>query len=152
MSNIHIEPGNQPVPDHNPVRWQPDRRPVAPPWPVPPTTVAMWRGARGLCPACGQTRAFAGYLRVVDECHACGAPLGSMRADDAPPYFTIMIVGHLLVPLMFWVETSFRPALWIHAALWLPLSLVFTLALLRPGKGATLGLMLHLGLTKAHEE
>ena len=140
------------MPDHTPTRWQPDRRPVAPPWPVPALSVAMWRGARGLCPACGQTRAFAGYLRVVPECHHCGAPLGSMRADDAPPYFTIMIVGHLLVPLMFWLETSVRPALWVHAAVWLPLSLVLTLALLRPVKGATLGLMLKLGLTKAHDE
>ena len=141
------------MPDNTPpLRWQPDRRPAAPSWPVPPLLTALWRGARGLCPACGQTRAFRGYLTVAEECHACGAPLGSMRADDAPPYFTIFAVGHIVVPLMFLLETTVHPALWVHAALWLPLSLILCLALLRPIKGATLGLMLRLGLAKAPHE
>ncbi len=119
---------------------------------MPPYLTAMARGALGRCPACGQTRCFAGYLKVVPQCVACGAPLGSMRADDAPPYFTIFIVGHIIVGLMLWVEQAYQPALWIHAAIWLPLSLVLTLALLRPVKGATLGLMLRLGLTKTADE
>ena len=84
----------------------------------------------------------------MPECTHCGAPLGSYRADDAPPYFTIFIVGHLLVPILYWVETAYRPALWIHAAIFLPLALVMTLGLLRPIKGATLGLMLKLGMVR----
>ncbi len=112
----------------------------------------MGRGLRGLCPACGVGHAFRGYLRVVENCPHCAAPLGSLRADDAPPYFTIFIVGHLLVPLLYGVEVQFRPELWVLAAIFLPASLVMTLALLRPVKGATLGLMLRLGLAKAPEE
>ncbi len=131
-----------------PTVWQPDREPAEPAWPIPPLTTALWRGARGLCPACGQTHAFAGYLKVVPECMNCGAPLGSYRADDAPPYFTIFIVGHLLAPIIFTVETTWHPALWLQAAIWLPVSLVLTLGLLRPVKGATLGLMLRLGMVK----
>lgn len=141
------------MPDQTPpVRWQPDRTPVAPPWPMPPYLTAMLRGLQGLCPACGQTKCFAGYLKVVPKCSACGAPLGSMRADDAPPYFTIFIVGHIIVGLMVWVEQAYKPELWVHAALWLPLSLILTLGLLRPVKGATLGLMLRLGLTRTDTE
>ena len=71
---------------------------------------------------------------------------------DAPPYFTIFIVGHIIVGLMFMVDGAYKPALWVHAAIWLPMSLVMALALLRPIKGATLGLMLKLGMAKSDDE
>lgn len=132
--------------------WQPDRTAVAPSWPIPKLLTAMGRGALGLCPACGKTHVFAGYLRVVPECQDCGAPLGRYRADDAPPYFTIFIVGHLLVPFLYWFEVGYDMSLGWLAALFLPLSLVMTLALLRPVKGATLGLMLKLGMVKPEDD
>jgi len=113
---------------------------------------AIGRGIRGRCPACGQTRCFDGYLRVVPVCIACTAPLGSLRADDLPPYVTIFIVGHVIVGLMIWVENTYRPDFWLQAAIWLPLSLILTLALLRPVKGGVLGLMLKLGLAKPDDE
>ena len=131
-----------------PERWQPDRTVSAPAWAVPSASVAMWRGARWLCPSCGIGRAFAGYLAVVPACEHCHAPLGDMRADDAPTYFTILIVGHVMVPMIYWLETAVRPELWVHAAIWLPMSVVLCMGLLRPVKGATLGLMLRLGMTK----
>jgi len=149
-SSLHAQPWHKrPIlPDQTPpIRWQPDRTPPVPSWPVPPLFTAM-----GRCPACGQTHCFNGYLSVVPTCVACGAPLGNFRADDAPPYFTILIVGHIIVGLMFWVEGAYKPELWIHAAIWLPLSLVMTLVLLRPVKGATLGLMLKLGMAKSDDE
>lgn len=141
------------MPDQTPlVRWQPDRTPAVPAWPVPPMPIAIGRGIMGRCPACGQTRCFSGYLRVVPSCVACTAPLGSLRADDLPPYVTIFIVGHIIVGLMMWVESAYRPDFWVQAALWLPVSLVLTLALLRPVKGAVLGLMLKLGMAKTDDE
>ena len=75
-----------------PIRWQPDRTIVKPPWPVPSLATALGRGFMGRCPACGQTRLFDGFLTVREECDHCHAPLGLARADDAPPYFTILIV------------------------------------------------------------
>ena len=141
------------MPDQTPpVRWQPDRTPALPAWSVPPMLTAIGRGIRGRCPACGQTRCFDGYLRVVPVCIACTAPLGSLRADDLPPYVTIFIVGHVIVGLMIWVENTYRPDFWLQAAIWLPLSLILTLALLRPVKGGVLGLMLKLGLAKPDDE
>ncbi len=137
------------MPDSNiPIRWQPDRSPQATPSPVPTLTVAMLRGARGLCPACGLTHAFDGFLHVVPVCAACGAPLGELRADDAPPYFTVFIVAHVVIGLLFMTYKAYDPPFWLQAAIWLPVTLVMALGLIRPVKGATLGLMLHLGMMK----
>ena len=106
----------------------------------------------GLCPACGKTHIFDGYLRVVPECTNCTAPLGRYRADDAPPYFTIFIVGHLLIPFLYWFEVGYDMSLGWLAALFLPLAAVMTLVLLRPVKGGTVGLMLKLGMVKPDDE
>jgi uncharacterized protein (DUF983 family) len=141
------------LPDQTPpIRWQPDRSPAAPAWPLPPMLTAIGRGILGRCPACGQTRCFSGYLRVVPVCVACTAPLGSLRADDLPPYLTIFIVGHIIIGLMVWVEHAYHLDFWVQAALWLPLSVVLTMGLLRPVKGGVLGLMLKLGLAKPDDE
>ncbi|MBV9539573.1 MAG: DUF983 domain-containing protein [Acidisphaera sp.] len=129
--------------------WQRDRSPPKLPWAELPLSVALTRGLTCRCPMCGRTKLFQGYLRVVRQCWDCGAPLGLARADDAPPYFTIFAVGHIVVPLMLILERAARPPLWVHAAIWLPLALILSLGLLRPIKGATVGLMLKLGMMKS---
>jgi uncharacterized protein (DUF983 family) len=103
--------------------------------------LGLRRGVGGHCPNCGAGAAFAGYLRVNQTCASCGHELGRYRADDAPPYFTILIVGHIIVPLMLMLEKSVAPELWVHMALWLPATIVLSLVLLRPIKGAVLGVM-----------
>ncbi len=128
------------------IRWQPDRVTLPPPWPVPPLAAAMARGLMGRCPACGQTHLFNGFLKVVPVCRNCTAPLGLARADDAPPYFVILITGHLVVPPLLIMQKLSNPPSWELAAIFLPLTLVLALALLRPVKGAVLGAMLTLGL------
>jgi len=132
-----------------PIRWQPDRAARATPAPLPPLLTAIGRGLLCRCPACGQTHLFNGYLRVVPECTNCHAPLGLARADDAPPYFTIFAVGHIVVPLMFMYDRAADPPIWLLSAIFLPLTLALTLALLRPIKGGTVGLMLKLGMVKS---
>lgn len=91
------------------------------------------------CPNCGKGRLFRAFLKVSDACSVCGEDLHHHRADDAPAYFVIMIVGHIVVPLALWVETDFMPSYWVHLALWLPLTLGLTLGLLQPIKGAIVG-------------
>src|SRR5579875_3340707 len=135
------------LPDHNPARWEPDRTVPRPAWPVPGYPTALWRGFMNRCPACGETHLFEGFLRVTPVCAHCGAPLGEFRADDAPPYFTIFIVGHVVITLLFMMDRRNTP-LWLEAAIFLPLTLVMALALIRPVKGATVGLMLKLNLFK----
>lgn len=130
------------------MRWEPDRSAPALPYAKPPSFwIAASRGAGNRCPACGEGRLFDGYLRVAPHCSACQAPLGQLRADDAPPYFTIFIAGHVLVPLVLMVERHWMPPMWLHMALWLPLFTLVCILLLRPIKGATIGWMMRLGLT-----
>lgn len=139
---------DQPFPtDPPPTRWQPDRPEPVPARPLPSFLTALGRGAINRCPVCGEGKVFSGYLRVVPECSVCGTPLGSLRADDAPPYFTIFLVGHLLLPPVFWVEKAYEPPMWLHMVVWLPLFAAACTLLLRPVKGATVGLMLKLGFT-----
>lgn len=102
--------------------------------------LSLLRGARLSCPACGKGAMFRRYLKAADSCPACGEALHHHRADDAPPYFTIVIVGHVVVGLMLAVEMAYRPPLWLHAAIWLPLTLLLALLLLPPIKGALVGL------------
>jgi uncharacterized protein (DUF983 family) len=83
---------------------------------------------------------FSRYLKVSDHCPACGEALHHHRADDAPPYFTIVIVGHVVVGLVLALEMAYRPPLWLHAALWLPLAVLLSLAVLPIVKGALVGL------------
>lgn len=105
-----------------------------------PVAQALLRGARGACPACGTGRIYRKYLKVADHCPDCGEALHHQRADDAPPYATIFVVGHIVVPLMVMVEEMFRPPVWAHLALWLPLTLVLSLILLPPLKGMLVNL------------
>ena len=107
--------------------------------------LALKRGFRNRGPLCGEGRIFNGYLTVVPECAHCGAPLGRLRADDAPPYFTILLVGHLVVPWVLLVERRWMPPMWLHMAVWLPLFTVLCILVLRPIKGATVGWMARLG-------
>lgn len=131
------------------VVWQPDRAPKAPAWPVPPFGTALLRGIQGTCPACGETKLFRGYLRVADDCTSCGAPFSRIRADDLPPYLTIFVVAHIVVPLMLIVDRAYGLSDLVQAAIWLPVTTLLCLGLLRPIKGATVAWMLRLNLVRA---
>lgn len=97
---------------------------------------AVLDGFAQKCPNCIKGSIFGKYLKVNDQCSSCGEELHHHRADDAPPYFTIFIVGHVVLPLMMAVEIAYMPAIWIHIALWLPLTLLMSYWLLSRIKGA----------------
>jgi uncharacterized protein (DUF983 family) len=44
-----------------------------------------------------------------------------------------------VVPAALLVETAFAPPYWVHALLWVPLTLGLALGLLQPVKGAIVG-------------
>jgi uncharacterized protein (DUF983 family) len=134
------------------IRWQPSLNRTNSPWPMPPLGTALGRGFLGRCPSCGKTRLFAGYLTVVKACANCGAPLGAARADDAPPYFTILVTGHIVIPLMLWMQKADDPSTLTLSLVFVPLTIALVLGLLRPIKGATVGLMLRLNMMKPDSE
>lgn len=101
---------------------------------------AMLRGAACRCPACGQGKLFFRYLKVADTCPSCGEVLGHHKADDAPAYFTMVIVGHIVIGGLLAVEKAFAPDTWVQLAIWLPATLVMSLLLLPVVKGSLVGL------------
>lgn len=101
---------------------------------------AMWRGMRGKCPQCGAKTLFRKYLKISDTCTSCGLALSGHQADDAPPYFTIFIVGHIIVPVALVVERSYTPPLYVHALLFCLLAVLVSLISLPMVKGAVVGL------------
>jgi uncharacterized protein (DUF983 family) len=134
------------MPDTLPLLWKPASGAAAPAWNRPGALTAMTRGALGRCPCCGQTRLFTGWLRQAESCAACHAPLGAVRADDAPPYFVIFLVGHLMIATLVLFDARMGLSVTAECAIFLPLTAVLSLALLRPVKGALIGLMLQLGM------
>ena len=110
-----------------------------------PLLTSVGRGLRNRCPVCGEGAVFQGFLRVAPECGHCHAPLGRLRADDAPPYVVIFLAGHLLIPPVLWIEKAYEPPMWLHMVVWLPLFAVVCTLLLRPVKGGVVGWMTSLG-------
>ena len=101
----------------------------------PAISLAAWRGARLLCPACGIGRLFGRYLKPVADCAACGEPMGHVRSDDAAPWLTILIVGHIVVPLMLLVEQNSDWPMWVPMVLWPSVAMALMAAILPRAKG-----------------
>ena len=98
---------------------------------------AVKRGFSLRCPNCGQGHLFRAYLKVADICPVCGEELFHQRADDAPPYLTILVVGHIIGALMLTVEEiNDTMPIWIHLLVWPTLTLGLSLLLLPRFKGA----------------
>jgi uncharacterized protein (DUF983 family) len=101
---------------------------------------AAWRGFIGRCPNCGKGRLFRAYLKVVDACPVCSEDLHHQRADDAPPYVTMLIVGHIVVAGVLAAEEIWPAApMWLSAIVWIWLTFVLSLLLLPRVKGALVG-------------
>lgn len=92
-------------------------------------------GLAGRCPNCGKGPLFAGFLRVAPTCEACGFELARADSGDGPAVFVIMIAGFLVAFAALFVEVAYRPPIWLHLVLWLPLTAALCLLLLRPMKG-----------------
>ena len=101
---------------------------------------AMKRGFRGRCPRCGEGKLFRAFLKVADNCSACGLDFSPHRADDLPAYLVIVIVGHIVVPTVLWIETNYSPPVWLQLSIYLPMTLILSLLLLQPVKGTVVGL------------
>ncbi len=108
--------------------------------PARPLMQAMKRGFAGKCPHCGNGKLFRAFVKPVDACAECGEDYTHQRADDLPAYLVVLIVGHITVGgFMFTEMTTVWPG-WLHLAVWVPITIVLSLLLLQPIKGAVIGL------------
>lgn len=105
---------------------------------APPS--ALLAGIKGACPRCGEGSIFSGFLRLAPSCSRCGLNLGFADAGDGPAVFVSLLGGFLVLGAALWTELVYEPPLWVHLAVFLPLTALVCLGLLRPLKGVLIAL------------
>ena len=112
---------------------------------------SLTRGLVGRCPHCGKGKLFYRYLKVEPVCQTCGHDLDRYPSDDGPAYFTILLVGHLIIiPFLI----LFAPLIWkwpawvIVPAAVIPVAVITLLALPRI-KGGVIGVLYALDINRA---
>jgi uncharacterized protein (DUF983 family) len=94
----------------------------------------------GLCPRCGAKTLFDGLLSFAPSCRACGFDLSTFNVGDGPAAFLTLIVGGVVTALAITVQLTFRPPFWVHVILWVPVTAIAVIGLLRLAKGLLLAL------------
>lgn len=103
--------------------------------------IAIRRAAFGRCPKCGEGRLYKSYLKQVDRCAVCSEPYCHIRADDGPPWLTILVVGHIIVPLIFVMDSWTQWPIWMAASIWPVATALLAIAVLPRAKGVFLGII-----------
>lgn len=100
----------------------------------------LLNGTRGRCPRCGRGALFSGFLDVTERCAVCGLDFSGHDAGDGPAVAGIFILGFGIMGLAWLLEVWLQPPLWLHAVVWIPLTVIGAVALLRPLKGLTIAI------------
>jgi uncharacterized protein (DUF983 family) len=82
-------------------------------------------------------------LDVNDRCATCEFELSRIDPGDGPAVFVILLLGFLMLGAALIVEFKLSPPLWVHMAVWTPVTLVMAFGLLRPLKGLLIALQFH---------
>lgn len=90
----------------------------------------------GLCPRCGHPTLFAGLTRFAAQCPVCGLDFDSFNVGDGPAAFLTLILGTVIVAAAITLELTVHPPLWVHAVVWLPVTLAAVIGSLRIAKAA----------------
>jgi uncharacterized protein (DUF983 family) len=111
-------------------------------------STGIGRGLRCRCPNCGEGRLFQGFLTPVSRCDVCSNDNTVYPSDDLPPYITVLVVGHVVVGFLLWADVSFSPPVWLELLIWLPVTALLSLVLMRPTKGAAIGICWATGIVR----
>jgi uncharacterized protein (DUF983 family) len=101
---------------------------------------AMLNGFFNRCPACGEPGLFVEFLKTEQQCTACGTEFHHHRADDLPAYLVVLVLGHIMVGLVMLLQEATSLGIWQQLSIIAPISILFAILLLRPTKGAVVGL------------
>lgn len=102
--------------------------------------LAMARGLLCRCPNCGTGHLFSGYLTVAPACDHCHEDFSGEEAHDFPPYVTMFIVGHVVVAMLMFAEAATDWSMLTHIVVWSLVTIVMSAILMKPVKGAIVGL------------
>jgi uncharacterized protein (DUF983 family) len=92
----------------------------------------------GLCPDCGAKTLFAGPVSFAGNCENCGLDYTAFNVGDGPAALLTIALGALVIALAVTLELIAHPPFWVHAVIWVPLTVILVLASLRFAKGALL--------------
>lgn len=110
--------------------------PLADTTPIAPVAAAL----KGRCPRCGKGKLFTKVIVFAPACTACDLDFRAFNVGDGAASFLILIVGAVVTGLAMWLELSREPAWYVHVLLWVPLTIILTLALMRSAKAVLLAL------------
>ncbi len=105
-----------------------------------PLPAAIFAGLAGRCPRCRRSGMFDGFLRLVPACKHCGLNFAFADAGDGPAVFVMLFGGFLVVGAALITEVLYEPPYWVYLAVFLPLTLIVCVGLLRPLKGVLIAL------------
>lgn len=97
------------------------------------------RGFKKKCPACGEVPLYIKFLKTHQKCKSCGIKLSNYKSDDGPAYLTILLVGHIIIPLVLLTEKKLSLSIYSQMLIWPLFTLLLSLWLLPKIKGAFIG-------------
>lgn len=103
------------------------------------------------CPRCGEGKLFKSYLKIAPSCATCGLDLAFADSGDGPAIFVIFLVAPLIIALAMVVGAVFNPPPYVHLFLWIPATLILSLALLPPFKATMVALQYRHDAHEGHQ-
>jgi uncharacterized protein (DUF983 family) len=97
----------------------------------------------GQCPNCGQGKLYVAFLKLTPECSVCHEDFSDIRADDAPAWLTILIVGHILVPILLFVLPMLNYSDFVLSLIVIVPTLILSLIILPFAKSLFVGILWH---------
>ena len=108
---------------------------------------AIFNGFRRRCPQCGEGALLTGYLKPVGSCSTCGEDFSKISADDGPAWATLLVLGHVVVPLMLYLGRDDTVPIWLAIGVLMLVMLVGVYFTLPRAKGVFIALIWATGAT-----
>jgi uncharacterized protein (DUF983 family) len=93
---------------------------------------------KGLCPQCGASTVFDGWIKFAPKCGACGLDFSAFNVGDGPAAFLTLIIGTIVVAGAVTLQLSVEPPFWVHLLIWPVLTLALVIGGLRMAKAVLL--------------
>lgn len=78
---------------------------------------------------------FNGFLTIAPRCQVCGLDFGFADSGDGPAVFVTLIAGFFVLGAALVVDMTYEPPIWVYIVIFLPLTILVCMGLLRPLKG-----------------
>ena len=78
---------------------------------------------------------FSGFLASRRSATRAGSTIRFADAGDGPAVFVTLIGGFVVLGVALAVEVAYEPPFWVYSSIFMPLTLIVCLGLLRPLKG-----------------